>query len=140
MRCLSAAGLLIVAAGCSSQSDPNRYYPPEDRARQALEAALKAWQQGLPPGEVPGTASPTVLLADTHRSPTQRLIGFDILGAAPGDGPRVFTVKLAFENPTNEVKARFVVVGIDPIWVFRQEDYDMLSHWDHPMKKEGEAK
>jgi hypothetical protein len=52
----------------------------------------------------------------------------------------VFTVKLTLEDPATELKARYVVVGIDPVWVFRQEDYDMLSHWDHPMKGAGEGK
>jgi hypothetical protein len=131
MRAL-AAGLLLVAVGCSEQSDPNRFYPPEDRARQALEAALTAWQQGAPTGPVPGAVNPAVQLADSHRSPTQRLKAFTILGAAPGDGPRVFTVKLTLENPAAEEKVRFVVLGIDPVWVFRHEDYEMMSMWCPP--------
>ncbi len=28
---------------------------------------------------------------------------------------------------------RFLVVGIDPILVFRQEDYELISHWEHKM-------
>ena len=139
MRTL-AVGLLVVAAvGCTEPADPNRYYPPEDRARQALEAALTGWEQGAPTGQVPGTANPTVLLADNQRSPTQRLKAFTVLGAAPGDGPRVFTVRLTFENPAAEQKVRFVVVGIDPVWVFRHEDYEMMSMWCPP-EKGGEAK
>jgi hypothetical protein len=131
MRTL-AAGLILVVVGCSEQADPNRFYPPEDRARQALEAALAGWQQGAPTGRVPGTANPAVQLADDHRSPSQRLKSFTILGAAPGDGPRVFTVKLALENPAAEEKVRFVVIGIDPVWVFRHEDYEMMSMWCPP--------
>jgi hypothetical protein len=140
MRRLAAAGLLALAAGCADPADPNRYYPPDDRARPALEAALAAWQRGDPPGQVPGATNPTVQMADTHRTPGQRLKAFAVLGVAPGNGPRVFTVRLTLENPDAELKARFVVVGIDPIWVFRQEDYDMLSHWDHPMPKDGKGK
>jgi hypothetical protein len=131
MRVL-AAGLLFVAVGCSEQSDPNRFYPPEDRARQALEAALTGWQQGAPAGLVPGTANPRVQLADGQRSAAQRLKAFTILGAAPGDGPRVFTVKMTLDNPAAEQKVRFVVVGIDPVWVIRHEDYEMMSMWCPP--------
>jgi len=131
MRAL-ATGLLLVAVGCSEQSDPNRFYPPEDRARQALESALTGWQQGAPTGRVPGAVNPAVQLADSQRSPTQRLKAFTILGAAPGDGPRVFTVKLTLENPAAEEKVRFVVLGIDPVWVFRHEDYEMMSMWCPP--------
>jgi len=131
MRVL-AAGLLFVAVGCADRSDPGRFYPPEDRARQALEAALTAWRQGAPTGPVPGATNPAVQLADSHRSPTQRLAGFTILGMAPGEGPRVFTVKLTLENPAAEQKVRFVVIGIDPVWVFRHEDYEMMSMWCPP--------
>jgi hypothetical protein len=24
------------------------------------------------------------------------------------------------------------VVGINPIWVIRQEDYNAMAHWEHP--------
>ena len=140
MRLFAAVSLLSLAVGCSDRSGPSRFYPSDERARTALEGALSAWQQGLPTGELPGAENPKVHLADTHRTPGQRLRAFAVQGVAPGDGPRVFTVKLTLANPEAELRARFVVVGIDPIWVFRQEDYDMLSHWDHPMTKKGESK
>jgi hypothetical protein len=89
-----------------------------------------------------------VEFVDSHHKPTQRLKSFDVLGVAPGDGPRVFTVRLKLDDPakarglggdgpppsTLEVKVRYVVFGLDPVWVVRQEDFDMLAHWDHPMK------
>jgi hypothetical protein len=139
MRAL-AAGLLVIAVGCSETPDPNRFYPPEDRARKALETALTAWQVGEPTGLVPGSANPAIQLADTHRLTMQRLKAFTILGVAPGDGPRVFTVRATFENPAAEQKIRFVVIGIDPVWVFRHEDYGMMSMWCPPTEKGPEAK
>jgi hypothetical protein len=129
---LVAAGLLVVAAGCAGSSDPNRYYPPDDRARQAVETALTAWQNGATPGTVPGTADPVVQFVDSHNGPARKLVAFEILGLAPGDGPRVFTVRLSLDRPAGEVRVRYYVVGVDPIWVIRQEDYDMLNHWEHP--------
>ncbi|HKB01862.1 MAG TPA: hypothetical protein VKD90_06560 [Gemmataceae bacterium] len=141
-RVLAAAGLLALAAGCSDTSDPGRYIPPEDKARSALESALSAWQAGAEPGTIPGTANPTVQFVDSHRPPGRRLTGLTVLGKAPGDGPPVFTVKLAFDGSPGELKVRYVVVGIDPMWVIRHEDFDMLNHWDHPMKagKAGESR
>lgn len=135
MRRLAAAAVLIFTIGCAERADQSRYYPPEDKARTALEAGLNAWQQGSLTNEVPGTKGPAVGWIDNQRSPGQLLKAFEILGLAPGDGPRVFTVRLVLENPVAEIKTRFVVVGLDPVWVFRQEDYDMLIHWDHPMPK-----
>lgn len=140
MRRIVLVSLVLVSAGCADQSDPKRYLPPEDLARQSLEASLNAWQQGMPAGEVPGRANPRVVMVDSHRQSNQVLKSFTTLGMAPGDGPRVFTVKITLENPANEIKVRYVVYGIDPIWVVRQEDYDMISHWSHPMNKDGETK
>ena len=135
MRRLPAA-LMLLVLGCSDPAaDPARYYPPPDRAQAALEAALTGWQNGAAPGPVPGTADPVVQFVDTNRPPGQTLTAFTVLGVAPGDGPRVFTVRLTLGGASDGVRARFVVVGVDPIWVFRHEDYEMLGHWDHPPKK-----
>ena len=135
MRRLPAA-LVVLVLGCSDPAaDPARYYPPPDRAQAALEAALVGWRDGAAPGPVPGTADPVVQFVDTNRPPGQKLTAFTVLGVAPGDGPRVFTVRLTLAGAADGVRARFVVVGVDPIWVFRHEDYEMLGHWDHPPKK-----
>lgn len=135
MRRAAIAPLIVAMLGCAERSDHRRYYPTDDKARQAVEAALSAWQRGLPSGEVAGTANPVITVVDNHRAPAQRLKSFEILTVAPGEGPRVLTVRLLLENPSAEVKVRYIVVGADPVWVFRQEDYDMLMHWDHPMPK-----
>ena len=42
-------------------------------------------------------------------------------------------MKLKLSNPTAEKRERYVIVGIDPLWIFRQEDYDLLLHWEHQM-------
>jgi hypothetical protein len=137
--------LVWVAAllgGCAGRP-ADRYVPSPDRARQALETALAAWQSGRPPGPVEGT-SPAVILVDSHRRPGQRLCGFAILGEVPGDGPRCFAVRLKLEDPPEEQRARFVLVGIDPLWVYRHEDYEMMAHWqcaqseEPPRDKSGE--
>src|SRR5262245_59280802 len=130
----AAGGLLLLAcgAGCGGGRGHERFIPSEETARQALEAALTAWRQGQPPGRVEG-ASPAAPPGDSHRRTGQKLRRYQILGPVPGDGPRVFVVRLALENPAEEQKVRFVVLGLDPLWVFRQEDFDMLAHWEHAM-------
>jgi hypothetical protein len=132
--------LLALLVGCPAPG-PERFIPAEEKARQALDAALASWQRGEPHGPVPGTAAPVIQFVDSHHKPEQRLRSFAVLGLAPGDGPRVFTVKLSLEGPAQEVQARYVVVGLDPLWVIRHEDFEMLAHWDHPMKgTAGEAR
>ena len=125
---------LVLVLGCSSNNDPGRFIPTEDRARRALEAALAAWRDGADHGPVPGTVNPVIQFADTHHGAAQRLTAFAIHGAAPGDGPRVFAVTLTLDRPSQAVKARYVVFGQDPVWVVRHEDYDMLAHWEHSHK------
>src|SRR5262245_45210296 len=123
---LGAAGLLAGSA-CQGPLSTTRYIPPEDCARQALEAALQAWHEGQ---QAPLQVGPVgVQFVDSHRRPGQRLCRYVVLGTAPGDAQRCFAVRLSLENPNEEVRARYVVFGIDPLWVYRHEDYEMLSHW-----------
>lgn len=76
---------------------------------------------------------PQVHITDAHRKAGQRLEEYQILGEVPGDAPRCFAVKATFSNPAAEERIRFVVIGIDPLWVWRHEDLELLSHWDHKM-------
>lgn len=123
-------GVLLAACGaCNPRGKFERYVPPPDGACRALQTALDAWQQGRPPGKV-ADGPPALQLVDSHRRPGQRLRKYAILGEAPGDGPRVFAVRLHLEDPDEEVRARFVVVGVDPLWVYRHEDYEMMAHWE----------
>jgi hypothetical protein len=134
-RGLALAALAAALAGCGRSSSYQRFVPSEQSARAALVTALEAWRRGEPAGPVAGTAGPVIQFVDSHHKPGQRLRGFEVQTMAPGEGPRVFIVKLALEAPAEEVRTRYVVVGLDPVWVLRQEDYDMVAHWDHPMKK-----
>lgn len=120
---------IALAAGCGSNRSSERYVPPPASARQALEAALRSWQQGRPTGTVEGTANPTVILVDNCRDRAQTLESFTILGEVPGEGPRCFAVRLRLENPKEEQRVRFVVFGVDPLWVYRHEDFEMMIHW-----------
>jgi hypothetical protein len=124
--------LLVIClglAGCGGRPDATRYVPAEAVAREALEAGLRAWQDGQPPGRVAGS-SPAIEVVDTLRRPGQRLASFEILGEVPGNGPRCFAVRLALANPGEIVTERFCVLGIDPLWIFRQEEYEMFLHWE----------
>jgi hypothetical protein len=106
--------------------------PTEEAAQRTLETALAAWQQGKPPPSLVQGKSPVIRLVDTLtlKTPGQRLATFTVLGPTTGDAPRCYAVRLNLENPREEVRARFVVVGLDPLWVVRYEDLEMMCHWD----------
>lgn len=132
-----ALAACVATGGCGRGNPAARFVPAEGAARGAIVAGLDAWKAGTPAGEVPGT-KPLVHVVDSYRDPGEKLVGYEILGEVPGDAPRCFAVDLRFEPPRTE-KVRYVVVGIDPLWVFRMEDYQLLSQWDHHMKDEQPA-
>lgn len=119
-----------LGAGCGKQGF-DRYVPSTETAREALTAALEAWKDGQAPGVIDTLSTPVQVVDDQRRS-GQQLRQYEILGAVPGEGPRCFVVRLQLDQPLEERKVRFLVTGLDPLWVFRQEDYEMLLHWCPP--------
>jgi hypothetical protein len=116
---------LLLALPCSALLAG--YVPSIDRSHEALELVLEAWQAGEPAGPV-NAGDFTIRVVDSTRRPGQKLKKFTIFGETPGDGPRCFAVQLQMEEPREELRARFVLVGIDPLWVFRYEDYERMTH------------
>jgi hypothetical protein len=128
-----AALVALALAGCGERGrKAEEFIPPEDPARLALEASLSAWRAGTPGVQVPDT-SPVVNFADTQKEAGRRLLDFAVLGPAPGDSPRCFAVRLTLAGPEEELRTRYVVIGIDPLWVIRHDDFEMITHWDHRM-------
>lgn len=122
-------GCIVFATGCRGAPSTERFVPAAEKARQALEDALRSWHHGHPAGRLEGRANPEVIVVDTCRRPEQILDRFTILGEAPGEGPRCFAVRIHLRNPDETQRLRFVVFGIDPLWVYRYEDYEMMIHW-----------
>lgn len=130
LRSLLMLLFLLGIAGCGQTA--KNYTPSVSVAEAALHKGLDAWVAGKPPGEIP-EMSPAVHVIDAGRKPNQTLTSYRILGETRGPSGRTFAVVLTLANPDEELKAQYIVVGIDPLWVFRQEDYELLSHWDHHM-------
>ncbi len=119
-----------ILTGCAQKKLD--YTPSPAVAEAAVRKGLDAWKSGLAPGEVSGT-SPAIYVTDGGRKPGQVLDEFQIMGEVRGSAGRTMAVTLHLSNPTEVIKTRYIVVGIDPLWVFRQEDYELLMHWDHHM-------
>ena len=115
LLCLSAV------LGCGSSG----HVPATDAARKSLESALSAWRDGKPVGPVEG-ASPAIQAEDAEWRAKKKLTAFEVVGEEPGqakDAPRRFKVKLTFEG-TPASDAVFVVFGNNPIYVYRDKDYE----------------
>jgi hypothetical protein len=133
------AGLLLLSIGCGRQIQEQRFIPSEQDGQRALETALTAWKNGkVPPARVQ-EPSPAIEFVDTHHQAGQKLTAFTVLGPTAGDAHRCYAVRLTLDNPREEVRARYVVYGLDPLWVSRYEDYEMMCHWDHPQTEKATA-
>lgn len=128
---LAVAGASLLA-GCDRSPPTDRYRPSPDAARAALEAVLDAWKGGRPAGTI-ADRKPQIKVVDSRQKPETAIKGFSILGEVAAEGYRGFAVRLEHPAPGSVERVRYVVIGIDPLWVFREEDYDMLAHWDHAM-------
>lgn len=124
----------LVGCGSSDRDGFDRYLPGPDAARAAVSTALAAWKSGRPTGRVEG-ATPTVEVVDSSRRPQRPLKSFEVVGPVGGDEARVFAVRLILDDPPEEKVERYKVIGREPLWVFREEDFDLIAHWEHAMDK-----
>ena len=116
---------LLAPLGCGKGGKVEDFTPPADNARKALDAALAHWQAGNPPGTIPG-ASPAVEVLDSKWKAGARITGYEIVREEPGLTPPTFAVRLTFAKGPPE-DAKYIVSGIDPLWVYREEDFKKLS-------------
>jgi len=125
--------LLSISSNGCYQATPN-FVPTKEIAQMALSRALKTWREGGPAGEIVDS-KPMIFVTDSNRKEAQKLIDFRILGETPGLSGRTYAVELELAYPSERLKAEYIVVGIDPLWIFRREDYELLMHWDHHMSE-----
>jgi hypothetical protein len=104
--------------------------PTADRARSALEAALTAWTEGKKPGLIAGT-DPPVQAVDNDWTNGRKLAGFEILGEQPSESDKRFVVKLNYADAAAAVQAVYVVLGVSPVHVFREEDFARTMNMDN---------
>src|SRR5262245_37463206 len=86
----STALALLLAAGCSNNPSVESFTPPKNTARDALTAALDAWQKGqAQPGAIEN-ATPKVQMNDPQWAKGAKLKSYEIVEELPGDSPRKF--------------------------------------------------
>jgi hypothetical protein len=118
--------------GWKGQEAVPGYLPEWGEARQALESALAAWRDA--PSPLPASFdTQAVIFVDKQRRPGQRLLSFTVLGQSDVENARQFTVRIQLEAEESPRLVRYNVLGRNPAWVFRLEDYEMISHWEHDM-------
>lgn len=141
MRSCSRYLLLIVTAwvvstvgmGCGGGGkDPKAYVPSSADAQQALTMSLDAWKASAAHDPVGKLASGVKVKAiDLDWAEGKKLASYSGLKEIPGAGvgPKNFSVKLKYQEGP-EIDATYLVVGIDPLQVFRDKDYERYFGMD----------
>ena len=109
--------------------------PSASEAKQAVTAALDAWVRGEPNAPL-RESQPKIEFIDAHFRDGQKLQSYEFVGEVPDQGVRRFEVVLHFADGSKPETTQYVVVGIDPLWVYRKQDFDYLMRWDHAMPAE----
>ncbi len=129
---LLALGMALgtVFTGCQQESkNPfERYVPSHEAAKEAVTRIMEGWLKGLPPGES-GSKQPEVHVVDQTRRADQRLARYEILGEVPADNARAFAVRVTYVGTDEPEILRYIALGVDPMWIFRREDYEGI--WSH---------
>ncbi|MDR3634433.1 MAG: hypothetical protein P4L84_11560 [Isosphaeraceae bacterium] len=134
-RRLAILGAILGVSSLACRQEPKgfeRYVPAPEAARAAVTLTMDGWRKGLTPDETVGQ-HPEVHVVDKHRRPEQHLANYEILGEVAAENARGFAVRVTFDGSDEPQVVRYLIVGTDPMWVFRQEDYEMISHWMHKM-------
>jgi hypothetical protein len=123
----SSLFIVVLFVGCSSPSKED-YIPSENAGKQAIETALTAWQNGKPMERIENPDAFAVEPQDTEWKKGKKLIAFSIGEELPsGEGPKQFAVRLTFQGIAAPVDTVYFVVGRDPLWVFRDRDYQRTT-------------
>lgn len=126
--CLSLGLLTFSLSGCGGGS-VSSFHPTGTTAKAALTTGLNAWKSGREkPGAIEST-KPVVEVQDQVWTSGRKLKEFQIGDETlSSEGPTRFKVKLTFDGgePAQE-DAEYVVFGKDPLYVFRDKDYQKMS-------------
>lgn len=125
-RRIALQGLFSVAAlswlpGCGGRSR-SEYIPPAEKARNALRTALETWKSGSPHGTIASSSGPAINIFDARWQAGKKLETYEILDEVKNPDQPQFNVKMKLAGESEET-VLYLIIGIDPLNVFREEDY-----------------
>lgn len=121
---LSLVFVLWTAIGCGSPEQ--KYIPKSDFSRRALEAALTQWKSGQSHGPIKNF-DVKIDVFDARWQNKKKLESYEILREEKSNGPKTFVVKMKLDEDKEEKEVTYLIVGKDPLLVFRKQDYDKAS-------------
>jgi hypothetical protein len=112
--------LLLKGCGGGGGDSVDRYVPEVASARSSLETALNAWKGGAPLKTIEEGGHKIDVFDERWRS-GQKLESYEILAEQKGDPHPQFLVKTVIKG--KEEATTYLVMGIDPINIFREQEY-----------------
>lgn len=122
---LGLALLMVGNTGCRGRTEED-YNPSEANARAAVEKALTAWKDGRSAKKI-AWESGTITADDWEWNKGELLAGFNVVRAEAMEGVKCFVVRLTLVSNPEPKEVRYMVRGIDPVWVFREENFKDLE-------------
>lgn len=138
VRAFGISGLVLltlVVPACGPSTNPST-----DTARTALVAALDAWRDGKNPIDL-AERNPPVQVIDTEWVGGRKLASYQIIREEPSETDKRFAVKLTYATPPTEAEVVYIMIGSQPVSVFRDADFTRSMNMDNtPTPKEKRSK
>ncbi len=136
---IPAFAALLAMSGCGGSS--SKYTPTGESAKETLTHALTSWQKGEKYGQL-ASATPPINVGDSQWESGKGLESFEILGeeSVPGQSNKMFTVNLKLKGGKAATKTKYVVVGVDPVWVYHEDNFRRLLNMDNNPNPVGKSK
>jgi hypothetical protein len=100
-----------------------RYVPPSDTAQQSLDAALNAWKNGSRE-QTFSSQGTSITVFDSRWRAGNKLQGFQITEELAPNPHREFRVKMRLAKKAKDEETTYLVIGINPLLIYRSEDYE----------------
>ena len=117
--------LLCLSISCNSAPE-KKYIPAADLAHSALSEALEQWKSGAKHGTIDSFSVP-IEVFDARWQNGKKLESFEILSEVESNGPKIFIVKMKLDDDTEEKEQKYLVLGKNPLLIFREQDYQKAS-------------
>jgi hypothetical protein len=117
---------LVALAGCGG-SVP---LPTTDVSRRALQASLDAWKAGKPAASL-ASEKPSIEPVDFEWKAGKVLTDFAIGEHSPGEGTQTLSASITLKGEPGPKEVKYMVLGVEPVRIFRDEDYNRAMNMDN---------
>jgi hypothetical protein len=118
---------LAALAGCRGGSAS---LPSTDVSRQALQVSLDAWKAGKTTASL-ASGKPCIEPVDFEWKAGKILTDFTIGEHSPGEGTQTLSASLTLKGEPGPKEVKYMVLGVDPVRIFRDEDYNRAMNMDN---------